>query len=117
MAQPNAISITTRARKFALRIDQGRHRSVERLRKLAPHASFLDSSKDLISLGGAAGKMPAPTMQFSAFVYVADEEEGVAKLDVLRLGDQSRDSQVKWITTDCTVAVVLWGYHLRKLQC
>jgi len=52
--------------------------------------------------GGAAGKMPAPTMQFSAFVYVADEEEGVAKLDVLRLGDQSRDSQVKWITTDAS---------------
>ena len=24
--------------------------------------------------------------RFSAFVYVADEEEGVAKLDVLRLG-------------------------------
>ena len=25
-------------------------------------------------------------MRFSAFVYVADEEEGVAKIDVLRLG-------------------------------
>ncbi|CAE7768287.1 Dhrs1, partial [Symbiodinium microadriaticum] len=39
---------------------------------------------------------------FSAFVYVADEEEGVAKLDVLRLGDQSRESRVKWITTDAS---------------
>ena len=33
-------------------------------------------------------------------------------------GDQSRESRVKWITTDCcTMAVVPRGYHLRKLQC
>ncbi|CAJ1401166.1 unnamed protein product [Effrenium voratum] len=41
-------------------------------------------------------------MQFSAYVYVADEEEGVAKLDVVRLGDQSKPSQVRWSTKDAS---------------
>ena len=30
--------------------------------------------------------MLAHVLRFSAYVYVADEEEGVAKLDVVRLG-------------------------------
>lgn len=44
----------------------------------------------------------APIVQFSAFVYVAEESDGEISVDVLRLGDQSEASTVRWTTKDVT---------------
>ena len=58
------------------------------------------SPRDDTEAAEVLNKVSAPMVQFSAYVYVADEEEGVAKLDVIRLGDQSQPSEVSWRTKD-----------------
>eukprot|EP00435_Cladocopium_sp_Y103_P050646 s1218_g15.t1 len=67
----------------------------------SPSGDFpVPSPKDETKAEEAPAKISVPMVQFSAYVYVADEEEGVAQLDVIRLGDQSRPSQVSWRTKD-----------------
>eukprot|EP00913_Durusdinium_trenchii_P009310 g8749.t1 len=54
----------------------------------SPRADTLEAEK----LPPVAREAMVPLVQFSAYVYVADEEEGVVHLDVIRLGDQSQRS-------------------------
>eukprot|EP00930_Biecheleria_cincta_P013997 TRINITY_DN12219_c0_g1_i1.p1 TRINITY_DN12219_c0_g1~~TRINITY_DN12219_c0_g1_i1.p1 ORF type:complete len:951 (-),score=122.96 TRINITY_DN12219_c0_g1_i1:105-2594(-) len=46
--------------------------------------------------------MPPAIVQFNSFMYFVDESEGVAELEVMRIGDLSQPSEVSFRTQDAT---------------